>query len=253
MHGRAVRIRYLPPAMARIFNTLRRRLLAKGKFSRYLRYAFGEIVLVVLGILIALSINNWNHNRHLLQEEQEILRNLYDEFTYNAEELARNKEKGLRYIANADSLLAAFADPGVLPSSDAFRRWMLRMAAYTSFDPSNGVVRDLIGSGKLHLIRNDALRIRLANWDGHVQDVKEDEARLMQTGDRYFVPIRLEAIHMHAASHLPGQQAAFFSSLKNENVIATLRGHMRYIVEENYAMLDKEINDILDSLQSESQ
>ncbi|MFC3881537.1 DUF6090 family protein [Algoriphagus namhaensis] len=38
-------------------------MISKGNTSKYLKYAFGEIVLVVIGILIALSINNWNEDR----------------------------------------------------------------------------------------------------------------------------------------------------------------------------------------------
>ena len=50
--------------MIRIFRTIRQKLFSENKFSRYLLYAIGEIVLVVLGILIALGINNWNSERN---------------------------------------------------------------------------------------------------------------------------------------------------------------------------------------------
>jgi len=46
--------------MIKFFRKIRQRLLAENKFSKYLIYAVGEIVLVVIGILIALQINNWN-------------------------------------------------------------------------------------------------------------------------------------------------------------------------------------------------
>lgn len=49
--------------MIKFFQTIRQRLLTENKFSKYLLYAIGEIVLVVIGILIALGINNWNENR----------------------------------------------------------------------------------------------------------------------------------------------------------------------------------------------
>ncbi|WP_445732221.1 DUF6090 family protein [Mariniflexile sp.] len=49
--------------MIKIFRNIRKNLLAEGKTSKYLKYAIGEIVLVVIGILIALQINNWNENR----------------------------------------------------------------------------------------------------------------------------------------------------------------------------------------------
>ncbi|SRX74473.1 DUF6090 family protein [Aequorivita antarctica] len=49
--------------MIKLFRNVRQNLLNDGKTTKYLKYATGEIVLVVIGILIALSINNWNENR----------------------------------------------------------------------------------------------------------------------------------------------------------------------------------------------
>jgi hypothetical protein len=49
--------------MIKLFRNIRKNLLNEGKTTKYLKYAIGEIVLVVIGILIALSINNWNSNR----------------------------------------------------------------------------------------------------------------------------------------------------------------------------------------------
>ncbi len=51
--------------MIKFFRKIRQNLLRENKTGKYLKYAFGEIVLVVIGILIALSINNWNENRKL--------------------------------------------------------------------------------------------------------------------------------------------------------------------------------------------
>lgn len=59
--------------MLSIFNGIRRQLLSEDRFTAYARYAVGEIVLVVLGILIALQINNWNENR----KEQNKLHKIY--------------------------------------------------------------------------------------------------------------------------------------------------------------------------------
>ena len=49
--------------MIKLFRNIRQNLLSEGKTSKYLKYAIGEIVLVVIGILIALQINNWNSER----------------------------------------------------------------------------------------------------------------------------------------------------------------------------------------------
>lgn len=61
------------------FRKIRQRLLTENKFRKYLIYAIGEIVLVVIGILIALSINNWNENRKLLKSKTEYYKQLVEE------------------------------------------------------------------------------------------------------------------------------------------------------------------------------
>lgn len=59
--------------MIKFFRRIRQHLITESKFSKYLFYAFGEIILVVIGILIALQINNWNENRKLQNEELSLL------------------------------------------------------------------------------------------------------------------------------------------------------------------------------------
>lgn len=61
--------------MIKFFRKIRRNLLSEGKTGKYFKYAIGEIVLVVIGILIALQINNWNENR----KSDNILKNYYNQ------------------------------------------------------------------------------------------------------------------------------------------------------------------------------
>jgi hypothetical protein len=64
--------------MIKFFRKIRQKTLTENKFGKYLTYAIGEIILVVIGILIALSINNWNENRKNSIEEKSILENLLE-------------------------------------------------------------------------------------------------------------------------------------------------------------------------------
>jgi hypothetical protein len=59
--------------MIKFFRKIRQSLLSEGKMGKYFKYAIGEIILVVIGILIALQINNWNQNRINDKQEQQIL------------------------------------------------------------------------------------------------------------------------------------------------------------------------------------
>ena len=71
--------------MIKFFRKIRQKLLTENKFRKYLVYAIGEIVLVVIGILIALQINNWNTEQKIEKEEISILNNLLESL-YSAKE-----------------------------------------------------------------------------------------------------------------------------------------------------------------------
>ena len=66
--------------MLKFFRKIRQNLLMENKTGKYFKYAIGEIILVVIGILIALQINNWNQNRIQLKQEQKILLSLKTDF-----------------------------------------------------------------------------------------------------------------------------------------------------------------------------
>jgi len=82
--------------MIKFFRKIRQGLLNENKFSKYLLYAIGEILLVVIGILIAVSINNWNENRKLQNEEL----NLLEEVKSNLETTLENFRLDSLYNSN---------------------------------------------------------------------------------------------------------------------------------------------------------
>ena len=77
--------------MIKFFRHIRKTLLEQNKTSKYFKYAIGEIVLVVIGILIALQINNWNEHRKSMLQEVNILSKLNRDLKANLLEI-----KGLK-------------------------------------------------------------------------------------------------------------------------------------------------------------
>ena len=73
--------------MIRFFRQLRQRLLTENRFGKYLLYAVGEILLVVIGILLALQINTWNEDRISKIEEQKYLKRLKQDLLRDVERL----------------------------------------------------------------------------------------------------------------------------------------------------------------------
>ncbi|WP_027076354.1 DUF6090 family protein [Maribacter antarcticus] len=91
--------------MIKFFRKIRQNLLSQGKTGKYLKYAIGEIVLVVIGILLALSINNWNEER----KEKLIIRNLLHNIRLDMQadtlQFSKNIKDIPEVIANATLLL----------------------------------------------------------------------------------------------------------------------------------------------------
>jgi hypothetical protein len=86
--------------MIKFFRKIRKNLLSENKFSKYLLYAIGEIALVMIGILLALSVSNWNTNRQENESNVRLLEKLDSELQLNIDRLSflKNHEQG--YIEN---------------------------------------------------------------------------------------------------------------------------------------------------------
>lgn len=101
--------------MIKFFRKIRQGLLTAnppagraGKFSKYILYAIGEIILVVIGILIALSINNWNESRKTHNQDNEFLNNLKVELTVDISSLSRRKSEYQRINDNIANTIKLF-------------------------------------------------------------------------------------------------------------------------------------------------
>ena len=76
--------------MIKFFRKIRQNLLSEGKTVKYLKYAIGEIILVVIGILIALQINNWNEKSKLKIEEIKLLKEMRSALISDKEDVISN-------------------------------------------------------------------------------------------------------------------------------------------------------------------
>jgi hypothetical protein len=177
--------------MITLFRRFRQRLLSENKFSKYLIYAIGEIILVVIGILIALNINNWSNNRQLRQTEQAYLLSLQSEFKTNLSKLDRTISENKELMQNIEELLTLF-DSNVLDTisdkeiSDIMFSFF---GSSVSYQPSKGVLTDIISSGNLNLIQNEQLRQHLASFESTldtfelqekgINSIKEEMFRLL--------------------------------------------------------------------------
>ncbi len=144
----------------------------ENKTSKYFKYAIGEVVLVVIGILIALQINNWNQHKKELEKEQQILLSLKEEFQQNINELEFDHNINLSCI-NAIVTLLNF-DTSQDFETKTIDSLIGQIFNFATFDARLGVMNDVISSGNLQLIRDSKLRYALNQWTGELGDYAED-------------------------------------------------------------------------------
>ncbi len=91
--------------MIKIFRKTRKNLLKEGKTARYFKYAIGEIVLVVIGILIALQINNWNEEKKNINKGYEILADVRENAESNIIQFQQDIKVNRKVIDSIDIVL----------------------------------------------------------------------------------------------------------------------------------------------------
>lgn len=104
--------------MIRFFRSIRQGLLAQGRIARYLTYAIGEIALVVIGILIALQINNWNENQKLRHRQVDLINALILDLNAKMNENIGDLEYGKRIMAKAERALDHLGSGAAIDTAD---------------------------------------------------------------------------------------------------------------------------------------
>ncbi len=162
----------------KFFRNIRKRFFYKNKFSKYLGYAFGEITLVVIGILIALAINNRNQDRINEKIEQIYLTGLREEFQTSklklTELIAVNQAN---YIGAKEILGHVTANE--LPTEIVFSTLLYNtFSSDIAFNPNNSLLFEMINSGNLKNLSNTELRKQLTNWIATMEDISRQEEEL---------------------------------------------------------------------------
>ena len=103
--------------MTKFFRKIRQNLLSEGKTGKYLKYAIGEIVLVVIGILIALEINNWNENKKAKEKEFKLLIELRSDLLETKEDLFTDIEKSQQILSTTNELYKSIIEGKISESN----------------------------------------------------------------------------------------------------------------------------------------
>ncbi|WP_298369179.1 DUF6090 family protein [uncultured Lutibacter sp.] len=154
--------------------------MEKNKTGKYLKYAVGEILLVIIGILIAVSINGWNEDRKLKKAEQSILKDLKQEMIINLKALESTIEGNEISFQTAIEMRALFRDRAAFDKmSDSLFSASIRKLDYNlTYDPQNGILNSIISSGQINQLSNKELKYLLASLKDLTTDALESTLKI---------------------------------------------------------------------------
>lgn len=161
-----------------VFRKIRKKLLDSGKLKSYLAYAFGEILLIAIGILIAWKINDLNEIRKNRIVELKIYESLYDELNMNLNILNTNIE---RYSDTSKSLENTMNYIGLPPEeiSEGAKDTIVHIN-YSEINLLDGALNSVISTTKFELIESDSLKSLITNYPSEIQKLKSIDSKIKE-------------------------------------------------------------------------
>jgi hypothetical protein len=158
----------------KFFRKIRYNLLGENKTYKYLKYAIGEIFLVVIGILIALQINNWNENRKIRITEQVLLKDLKAEVHDNIKQLDTVMASHQSSLKAAKELFNFWQNNQLDTLSETSAQSLINQMDFNfTYNPKKGVLRSIISSGNISYIKNTELKYLLTSIENVIEDASE--------------------------------------------------------------------------------
>jgi hypothetical protein len=203
--------------------------MESNKTGKYLKYAFGEILLVVIGILIAVQINTWNQDRIDRKSEKKILIDLRQELLTNKQKIresienrkARNQPLE-RYMKSMEEDRISYSDFLEIHKTNFWSG---------QIHPSFGVINSLISSGEVNLISNDSLKYLATDWKDVMsvfmsveQNSFDGNRRFSDYFDNRF-PLRGNQFHNKSSKELQNRFEKTIEDVEYGNKLILIHSH----------------------------
>jgi hypothetical protein len=160
--------------MIKFFRKIRQKLLNENRLGKYSLYAIGEILLVVIGILIALQINNQNDLRKDRIKEIHYLKNIKTDLNINLLEMDRYLEIRTENIEAAKRIIEHFEGKPITDFT-AFNADGVKIYSWQKFYQNNNTFQELVNSGNLALLSNDSIKKKLLDIESLYKKMKSEE------------------------------------------------------------------------------
>ena len=162
--------------MIRFFRKIRLKRLSNGKVGKYLLYAVGEIALVMIGILLALQVNNWNEKNKSLNRQTEYLQQIHSEMLSNLESVRGEQKKMDGILDGLRSFVSLCGNNAEDVSEEELANvWGSVFSKSAGYKYENGVLLGLLSSGGIKEFVNDSIRNKLTSWEARIKKLTLQE------------------------------------------------------------------------------
>ncbi|MDU8885257.1 DUF6090 family protein [Yeosuana sp. MJ-SS3] len=231
--------------MFKFFRNIRKKLLAEGKTANYLKYAIGEIVLVVIGILIALQINNWNEKNIEKSNELNYYKNI-------KRQLNEDKNAIIASINYNNRLLKQFKHAiNIIEHNDrnlvdSLVKISVNLLEFSDFHRQSNIYETMVNSGEIKLLKNQQIIEALQQLEEKYIFINKLEDTHSQAVIKFVVPEIMSSIKV---TNMNVEIIEKLYSFEFQNLFALLTNLM---IEKNevYENVINRINSI-DSLLNE--
>ena len=213
--------------MLRFFRHIRKKLMEQNKIRTYIFYAIGEILLVVIGILIALQVNNWNEERKLSDERVKLIQSIESDFETNRARLTQTVD----FYDEMNQALIRFQR---LSDSDDLQLQKDSLQYYASFafehmeiEPAMSAYHTAVSSGKLDMLNNNELVELFTEFLAKFADFKlhmDISGNIVYSGSIWEIRRELGTIHQ---------------------ICCSLDPQMEYYIPDRYKLAEDEMIDLL--------
>ncbi|MCW8980863.1 MAG: DUF6090 family protein [Altibacter sp.] len=154
--------------MIKFFRHIRKRLIGENRFSKYLLYAIGEIILVVIGILIALQINNWKENQKLRDQEITYLNNLKGDLETQINMLDVYIDYENIIIDHSNDIIEHYELNEGFDSMDSIFPKLNDLTTRWTFSNANTTLLQMLSSNQINIIQNIGLKDELIAFNQQI-------------------------------------------------------------------------------------
>ena len=233
--------------MINFFKRLRYVNMETGKTSRYFKYALGEIILVVIGILIALSINNWSETSKIRKREQVLLNEIHQEFLNNKAQLETVVTFHKKAYRACTKLIAEFPIDLNTVNLDSLSTYLYETQWRYSFNPSQGSINSFINTASFETITNDKLRQHIVSWQDQVNDYLDEEITANYIDINFYEPYLSKHFPFDCNLKNPKTDLAALMSLEFEHLVGRRREGLNDVLNSDNELgkLQEKIDEII--------